>query len=149
MDIKELKQQAKYQKKDILFSEVLGVCRVDELTRLSTQGGDTILYYGLRSIADQTKVSYVPVENHSVLLRDLVSVEEAKALLAEVAKAAEDPETAKAAEDTETANAAETTEAAATTKPVKAAGPEASEEKEINPLLIQEAQYVVNHFAKQ
>ena len=81
MDLKEQKQQAKYQKKDILFSGVLGVCKVDEVTRLSTQGGENILYYGLRSIADQTKVSYVPVDNHSVLLRDLVTVEEAKKVL--------------------------------------------------------------------
>lgn len=117
MDLKELKQQAKYQKKDILFSEVLGVCKVEELTRLSTQMGEMILYYGLRSIADQTKVSYVPVENHSVLLRDLVSVEQAKQLLAQV----EEVGTGMDIRDTE----------------------------EINPLLIQEARYVIKHFDKE
>ena len=117
MDLKELKLQAKFQKKDILFSEVLGVCRVDELTRLSTQKGDLILYYGLRSIADQTKVSYVPVENHSVLLRELVSVEQAREYVAKF-------EELKSANQQE-----ETTEG-------------------IDPLLLQEARYVLKYFDK-
>lgn len=83
MDLKELKQQAKFQKKDILFSEALGVCKVDELTRFATQGGDMLLYYGLRSVANQAKVSYIPVDNHSVLLRELISVDQAKAVMTE------------------------------------------------------------------
>ena len=81
MEIRELKQ-AKFQKKDILFSEALGVCKVDELTRFATQTGDMLLYYGLRSVANHAKVSYIPVDNHRVLLRELISVDQAKALLA-------------------------------------------------------------------
>ncbi len=124
MDLKELKLQAKFQKKDILFSEVLGVCRVDELTRLSTQAGEMILYYGLRSIADQTKVSYVPVENHSVLLRELITVEQAKAFLAQVEAAkvgAQDDATSVTSEIGETLEG-------------------------VDPLLLQEARYVLKHF---
>lgn len=128
MDLKELKQQAKYQKKDILFSEVLGVCKVDELTRLSTQTGEMILYYGLRSIADQTKVSYVPVENHSVLLRDLVSVEQAKQLLAQVEK-------------TKGETAGQNLEGVEVPEELVQVG--------IDPLLLQEARYVIKHFDKE
>ena len=82
MEIRELKQ-AKFQKKDVLFSEALGVCKVDELTRFATQAGDMLLYYGLRSVANQAKVSYIPVDNHSVLLRELISVDQARAVMAE------------------------------------------------------------------
>lgn len=134
MDLKELKLQAKFQKKDILFSEVLGVCRVDELTRLSTQKGDMILYYGLRSIADQTKVSYVPVENHSVLLRELVSVEHAREYVAKY-------------EELKCASQQANTE-----EPETVVGQEAGEDRElpegIDPLLLQEARYVLKHFDK-
>ncbi|MGN0160959.1 MAG: CarD-like/TRCF domain protein [Lachnospiraceae bacterium] len=66
-----------FNKKDIIFSENLGVCRVDELTNLSQQNGETIAYYGLRSVFDKSKVSYIPVQNHSVQLRPLITVEEA------------------------------------------------------------------------
>lgn len=126
MDLKELKLQAKFQKKDILFSEVLGVCRVDELTRLSTQKGDMILYYGLRSIADQTKVSYVPVENHSVLLRELISVEQAREFLAKVE--ADMQAGGEATEiSSDVARSDETVEG-------------------VDPLLLQEARYVLKHF---
>ena len=69
-----------FEKKDIIFSETMGVCQVAELTKLSPKSGDQILYYGLRSISDKKKVSYIPVENHKVLLRPLITKEEAKEL---------------------------------------------------------------------
>ncbi|MBQ7359497.1 MAG: hypothetical protein IJW63_05315 [Lachnospiraceae bacterium] len=132
MDLKELKLQAKFQKKDILFSEVLGVCRVDELTRLSTQKGDMILYYGLRSIADQTKVSYVPVENHSVLLRELISVEQAKEFLAKV-----EADMQAGGQQAQDGEAAEISSDAAQSDETDAS---------VDPLLLQEARYVLKHF---
>lgn len=73
-------EEEHFNKKDIIFSESLGVCRVDEVTNLSQQNGDTIAYYGLRSVFDKTKVSYIPIKKHSVQLRPLISLEEAKAL---------------------------------------------------------------------
>lgn len=69
-----------FEKKDIIFSEVLGVCKVAEVTKLPAKNNEQILYYGLRSIYDNKKVSYVPVEHHQVLLRNLISYEEAKKL---------------------------------------------------------------------
>lgn len=69
-----------FEKKEIIFSETLGVCRVAEVTRLSPKNGEQVLYYGLKSIQDQSKVSYIPVENHQVQLRPLITVEEAMEL---------------------------------------------------------------------
>lgn len=91
MEIRELKQ-AKFQKKDVLFSEALGVCKVDELTRFATQTGDMLLYYGLRSVANHAKVSYIPVDNHSVLLRELISVDQARTVMAEYEEMGESEE---------------------------------------------------------
>ena len=69
-----------FQKKEIIFSETLGVCQVVEVTKLSAKNEEPILYYGLRSVADKKKVSYIPVERHQVQLRALISIEEAKRL---------------------------------------------------------------------
>lgn len=69
-----------FEKKDIIFSETLGVCQVAELTKLSAKSGDGVMYYGLRSVEDKKKVSYIPVENHQVQLRVLISYEEAERL---------------------------------------------------------------------
>jgi len=38
------------------------------------------MYYGLKSIEDKKKVSYIPVENHQVQLRPLITYDEAKQL---------------------------------------------------------------------
>jgi len=70
-----------FEKKDIIFSETLGVCQVAELPKLAARNGDQVPYYGLRSIYDKSKVSYIPVENHQVHLRELISVEDAEKLL--------------------------------------------------------------------
>lgn len=67
-----------FEKKDIIFSETLGVCKVEEVTKLSTNNSVPVLYYGLRSVYDKAKVSYIPVENHAVQLRPLITVEEAQ-----------------------------------------------------------------------
>lgn len=69
-----------FEKKDVIFSETLGVCQVAELTKLSAKNGEQVMYYGLRSVEDSKKVSYIPVENHQVQLRPLISVEEARCL---------------------------------------------------------------------
>ncbi len=69
-----------FEKKDIIFSETLGVCQVAEITKLSSKNGEQVAYYGLRSVIDKKKVSYIPVENHQVRLRPLISVEEAESL---------------------------------------------------------------------
>ena len=67
-----------FEKKDIIFSETLGVCQVAELPKLTAKNGEQVPYYGLKSIYDKSKVSYIPVEHHQVQLRELVSYEEAR-----------------------------------------------------------------------
>ena len=69
-----------FQKKEIIYSETLGVCTVDDIVKLSDSRKDTYSYYLLRSVFDKTKKAYIPVENHSVKLRELISLEEAQAL---------------------------------------------------------------------
>lgn len=69
-----------FEKKDIIFSETLGVCRVAEIAKLPAKNNEQVLYYGLRSIYDNKKVAYIPVEHHQVQLRPLISYEEAKTL---------------------------------------------------------------------
>jgi len=68
-----------FQKKDIIFSETLGVCTVDDIVKLSDSRKDTYNYYLLRSVFDKTKKAYIPVENHSVKLRKLITPQEAQA----------------------------------------------------------------------
>lgn len=65
-----------FQKKDIIFSGTLGVCRIEEITKLVDKKGDTIMYYGLKSLKDG-KTAYIPVENHAVVLRELIDVQTA------------------------------------------------------------------------
>ncbi len=67
-----------FEKKEIIYSETLGVCKVEEVTKLSQKNGQAITYYGLRSLQHREKVSYIPVENHSVKLRPLITLEEAR-----------------------------------------------------------------------
>lgn len=70
-----------FQKKDIIFSETLGVCRVEDITKLSLNKGETSTpYYFLRSIYEKEKIAYIPVEHHEVLLRELISRKEAEEL---------------------------------------------------------------------
>lgn len=70
-----------FEKKQIIYSEAMGICRVDNIVSLSaTRGEAGVPYYVLRSLADTSKVSYIPVENHQVMLRELFTREEAKAL---------------------------------------------------------------------
>lgn len=72
-----------FQKKDYIFSESTGVCRVDDVTKINMKVGETPMYYVLRSHYDKSKVCYIPVENHQVTLRELRSKEEITALLQE------------------------------------------------------------------
>ena len=71
-----------FEKKDIIFSESLGVCKVDDVVKLSQKKGEGILYYVLRSVEDKKKVAYIPVEKHEVQLRCLIDRETAKQLKA-------------------------------------------------------------------
>ena len=66
-----------FQKKQIIYSETLGVCVVDNIVPLAASKREkAVPYYVLKPVfAD--KVSYIPVEHHRVVLRDMFTREEA------------------------------------------------------------------------
>lgn len=71
-----------FEKKQVIYSETLGVCRVDNIVSLSAKRGEPgVSYYVLGSVFDKAKVSYIPVDNHQVKLRELFTEEEARGLL--------------------------------------------------------------------
>lgn len=72
-----------FQKKEYIFSETLGVCRVEDVNRLSANKGDGTNYYLLRSVYDREKIAYIPVEHHSVQLRCLCDKERAEQMTEE------------------------------------------------------------------
>ena len=69
-----------FQKKQQIYSETQGVCIVENIVQLPAGKGDTLPYYVLKSVFDG-KVSYIPVNNHQVSLRELFTEEEARELL--------------------------------------------------------------------
>lgn len=66
-----------FQKKDIIFSESMGVCQVVDVTKLSTGKSEPVMYYVLRGVFGEKKNSYIPVEHHKVVLRNLIDRDEA------------------------------------------------------------------------
>lgn len=70
-----------FEKKDVIYSEALGVCVVHDITKLTDERNITIPYYVLKNVFHKEKVSYIPVEGHQVVLRELISKEEAEAIL--------------------------------------------------------------------
>lgn len=62
-----------FEKKDIIFSETIGVCQVHDVTKLTDDHGHTINYYVLKNVFDKSKVAYIPVEGHQVVLRYLLT----------------------------------------------------------------------------
>ncbi len=65
-----------FYKKQMIHSETLGICRVEDIVKLTSKAGDITPYYMLRA-ADGGRVAYIPVENHEVKLRELTEEEKA------------------------------------------------------------------------
>ena len=71
-----------FEKKQIIYSETMGVCQVDNIVSLSaTRGEAGVPYYVLRSLTDKSKVSYIPVDHHQVALREIFTRQEAQEML--------------------------------------------------------------------
>ena len=71
-----------FEKKQIIYSETMGVCQVDNIVSLSaTRGEAGVPYYVLRSLTDKSKVSYIPVDHHQVALRVIFTRQEAQEML--------------------------------------------------------------------
>lgn len=69
-----------FQKKQQIYSETQGVCIVDNIVQLPSGKHETSPYYVLKSVFDASKVSYIPVNNHQVVLRELFTEDEAREL---------------------------------------------------------------------
>ncbi len=69
-----------FQKKEVIYSETIGVCIVDDIVKLADNKKESYNYYLLRSVYDRTIKAYIPVENHTVQLRNLITVDEARVL---------------------------------------------------------------------
>lgn len=68
-----------FEKKTYIYNEAMGVCHIDDITKLISKKKEEVLYYVLRSYYEKDKVAYIPVQNHTVVLRELISLEEATA----------------------------------------------------------------------
>lgn len=69
-----------FQKKQYIYSETQGLCRVENIVQLRRGKGREIPYYVLKPVYEDAQVSYIPVHNHQVQLRELFSEEEAAQL---------------------------------------------------------------------
>lgn len=70
---------------DLLFYGTNGVCRVSEICSSPFDAADTRSFYKLSPIAgNSTLVIYTPVDNTQVIMRPLISKEEAEALVARI-----------------------------------------------------------------
>ena len=70
---------------DLLFYGTNGVCRVSEICASPFDSNDTRSFYKLTPIAENTTlIIYTPVDNTQVVMRALISKEEAQALLARI-----------------------------------------------------------------
>lgn len=68
---------------DLLFYSTNGVCRVSEICSSPFDSSDERSFYKLTPLADNTSlVIYTPVDNTHVVMRSLITREEAEALLA-------------------------------------------------------------------
>lgn len=66
-----------YDKNDVIYSEGIGVCKVSDIVNLTVNKRPPIQYYLLSSVFDKKKTSYIPVSGHQVMLRRLITLEEA------------------------------------------------------------------------
>lgn len=67
-----------YGKNEVIYSDGIGVCKVSDIVNLSVNKKPPVQYYLLTSVFDKSKTSYIPVSGHQVVLRNLISVEEAE-----------------------------------------------------------------------
>ena len=67
-----------FEKKTYIYSENMGVCYIEDVTKLITARKTEVMYYVLRPVFRKEKTAYIPVENHSVELRELMQASEAK-----------------------------------------------------------------------
>lgn len=74
-----------FQVNDVIVYGKYGVCKVTDIGTLSMGGADSNKkYYTLRPIYQQDSVVYVPVDNDKIVMRDIISKEEAEKLIEDI-----------------------------------------------------------------
>lgn len=68
-----------FEKKQYIYSDTMGVCKVADIVKLSAkkEAGEGVYYYHLKSVSGKVQDAYIPVEHHEVVLRELISADEA------------------------------------------------------------------------
>ncbi len=79
-----MEEQQDFQKKQVIFAGGIGVCRVENIVNLKERSGQTRQYYVLRSVYDQGRTAYIPVEGHKAELRELMPENEVRKKLNDI-----------------------------------------------------------------
>lgn len=67
-----------FQKKQIIYSETLGACKVENIVQLAaSKDAVPVEYYVLKPLFDKRTSAYIPTQNHSQVLREMFTLEEA------------------------------------------------------------------------
>ena len=69
---------SEFEKNEVIYSESIGVCSVTDIVNLLTNNQVRLKYYVLTPICSKSSPSYIPVYDHQVHLRHLITIEEAK-----------------------------------------------------------------------
>ncbi len=75
----DYKETTEFEKNEYIYSETLGVCKVSDIPKLSVNRRVTksMDYYKLRPVSETGKRAYIPVKDHKMEMRKLISLEEA------------------------------------------------------------------------
>lgn len=74
-----------FKLEDVIICGKYGVCKVDEIGPVSFGGGaKNKMYYTLVPVYDTNSKAYVPVENDKIIMRPVMSEEEAKELISDI-----------------------------------------------------------------
>lgn len=74
-----------FEKGDYMVYGTTGVCQVEEITELKMKGSsDAKLYYVLRPCFQKGNTIFTPINNEKIVMRGIMSKEEAEALVAQI-----------------------------------------------------------------
>ncbi len=72
-----------FEKGDLILYETVGVCRIEEISRLEFLKNDRV-YYSFVPIFEKDTMIYVPVDNDKVKMRPIMTREEAEAFIGQL-----------------------------------------------------------------
>lgn len=72
-----------FEKGDLILYETVGVCRIEEISRLEFLKKDRV-YYSLVPVFEKDTMIYVPVDNDKVKMRSIMTREEAESFIGQL-----------------------------------------------------------------